>query len=62
MEFRVFTVSPKSHRVQCKIEDPFSAGRLASTTFVEINDLRRKNLQHRDDIPLAAVGVKMFIY
>ena len=33
------------------------------STFVDINDLRmRINLQHRDCFPLAAVGVKMFIY
>ena len=33
------------------------------STFVDINDLRmRINLQHRECFPLAAVGVKMFIY
>ena len=32
-------------------------------TFVDINDLRmRINLQHRGCFPLAAVGVKMFIF
>ena len=32
-------------------------------TFVDINDLRmRINLQHRGCFPLAAVGVKRFIY
>ena len=57
---------PKSHIVQYKLEDPFSARRLASnplTTCVDINDLRmRINLQHRGSFPLAAVGVKRFIY
>ena len=33
------------------------------STFVDINDLRmRINLQHRECFPLAAVGVKRFIY
>ena len=66
---RVFTVSrPKSHRVQWKFEDPFSAGCLASSPLttiyvVDINDLRmRINLQHRECFPFAAVGVKRFIY
>ena len=66
---RIFTFSrPKFHRVQCKLEGPFSAGRLApipmtALMFVDINDLRmRINLQHPGCFRLAAIGVKRFIY
>ena len=63
-----FSLTTKFHRAQCKIEDPFSAGRLASSplttfTFVDINDLSmRINLQHRGCLPLAAIGEKRIIY
>ena len=66
---RVFTFSrPKFHRVQCKIEDPFSAGCLApipmtAFKFVDIIDLRmRINLQHPGCFRLAAIGVKRFFF
>ena len=69
---RVITVLPISrpnfHRVQCKIDGPFSPGRLApipltSLIYVGINDLRmRMYLQHRRCFPLPAIGEKRFIY
>ena len=69
---RIITVLPSSrlnfHRVQCKIDDPFSPGRLAANplTFfvcVGINDLRmRMYLQYRWCFSLPAIGVKRFIY
>ena len=66
---RVITVLPFSrpyfHRVQCKIDDPFSPGRFAPiplTTYVGINDLRiRIYLKHRRCFPLPFTSVKPFI-
>ena len=72
---RVITVLPISrpifYRVQCKIDGPFSPGRLAPIPFtslyiyIGINDLRmrmRMYLQHRRCFPLPAIGEKRFIY
>ena len=66
---RVITDLPISrpifHTVQCKIDGPFSPGRLIPIPFIYIgiNDLRmRMYLQHRQCFPLPAIGEKRFIY